>query len=83
MATPIGKSRGACSTAHGILPTKGKAPVERVEATERDRDREGSELQRECAKRERTQLTKRDKVYCIIMSDLQEAEIHKQGKTSL
>jgi len=28
MATPIGKSRGACSTAHGILPTKGKAPVD-------------------------------------------------------
>jgi hypothetical protein len=25
----------------------------------------------------------RDKVYCIIMGDLQEAEIHKQGKTSL
>jgi hypothetical protein len=55
---------------------------ERVEATQRDRDREGNELQRECAKRERTQLTKRDKVYCIIMGDLQEAEIHKQGKTS-
>jgi hypothetical protein len=50
---------------------------------ERDRDREGNELQRECAKRERTQLTKRDKVYCIIMGDLQEAEIHKQGRTSL
>lgn len=57
---------------------------ERVEATERDRDREreSNELQRECAKRERTQLTK-EKVYCIIMGDLQEAEIHKQGKTSL
>jgi hypothetical protein len=55
---------------------------ERVEATERDRDRESNELQRECAKRERTQLTK-EKVYCIIMGALQEAEIHKQGKTSL
>jgi hypothetical protein len=46
-------------------------------------DREGNELQRECAKRERMQLTKRYKVYCIIMGDLLEAEIHNQGKTSL
>jgi hypothetical protein len=56
---------------------------ERVEATNRDRDGKGNELQRERANKKRTQLRKRYKFYCIIMGDLQEAKIHKQGKTSL